>query len=188
MNIKLFFNIIFVILGSFGLLILGGIVTNNVLKDARFVQNSGTPATAAVSPKSSTKASPEPTDATRTIKFQRSPGSDEDDSSSVKTPAKTSKSPKPTSSTGKIRVEVINYSGIKNLAEQIRSTLEASGFEVSAGNGSSSGVVRSEIIERNEKKAGKEVYNVLKLGRIRKDTETESKFDVTVIIGDDYRP
>lgn len=51
-------------------------------------------------------------------------------------------------------IHVINYTGQKNLGEEIRTTLENYGFVVSSGNGSSLKHVSSAIIEKKENVSG----------------------------------
>jgi hypothetical protein len=94
---------------------------------------------------------------------------------------------KPLKQEDRIKVEVVNYSGIAGLAEKVRAKLEAAGFDASSGNGRSTEPGRSEILERNEKKAGGKVQKLLGAIRVRKEIAAESRFDVTLIIGDDYK-
>lgn len=92
-----------------------------------------------------------------------------------------------TTQADRINVEVINYSGIPGLAEKIRGKLEAAGYSASSGNGRSSGPVRSELVERNDKKAAGEIKKLLGPVRVRKEYISGSRYDVTLIIGDDYK-
>ncbi len=91
-----------------------------------------------------------------------------------------------TPGTEKLKLEVMNYSGIKNLAEDLRARLESNGHEVSAGNATSNKPVKTEIVERNDKKAGAEVKRIIGFGTISKQVDGSSRFDATIIIGDDF--
>lgn len=100
---------------------------------------------------------------------------------------KPSETPGTPATTDKIKVEVISYSSSKDIVEIVRAKLEAAGYEVSAGNAPpTTKAVKSEIIERNDKKAGSEVKKVVNAGTISKQPDPSSRFDVTVIIGDDF--
>ncbi len=48
-------------------------------------------------------------------------------------------------------IQVINYTGQKNLAEEIRATLEEYGFIVSSGNGSSLKYISTAIVEKKRR-------------------------------------
>ncbi|MCX7841898.1 MAG: LytR C-terminal domain-containing protein [Clostridia bacterium] len=200
MDRKLYFNLVFLITGSFLVITMGIIVTMNFFKDSRVFQKDVPVAVQETASKPSAEKpqvseKDKETEDYETLKYKRSPGV------LTENTAKGKNVPDPMKDEGppvnhqddarlkeKISVEVINYSGIKNLAEEIKSTLEASGYEVSAGNGKSSQPVKTIIIERNDKKAGAEIQKILKAGTVTKWPVANSRFDVTVKIGDDYKP
>ena len=191
MNKKLYFNLVFLIAGTFVFLTMSIIVGMNFFKDARIFQESVATAVQDPVAKSpvqnpSNVKEPEKEDYD-TFKYKRAPGVIVVN----KDPGEEGPLPKVENTKEKkekYKVEVINYSGIKNLAEEIKSTLEASGYEVSAGNGRSNQPVKTIIIDRNDKKAGAEIQKILKAGTVTKWPDPRSRYDVTVKIGDDYRP
>lgn len=85
-------------------------------------------------------------------------------------------------------IQVINYTGQKNLAEEIRATLEEYGFIVSSGNGSSLKYISTAIVEKKEDVSGEELGNLLNIKKIRKEIDHGSRFDFIVILGDDFNP
>ncbi len=187
MNRKLFFNLVFIIAGSFLLLAMGSIVTANFVKDARVFQKS-----VATIKEDTTVKTPVPTknpseeekdDEMKTLTYERPPEQKVEKKDYGEAMPNTGDAGKT-----KIKVEVINFSGIKNLAEEIKTTLEANGYEVSAGNGSSNEPMKTMIIERNDKKAGAAIQGILKGGTVSKWPDPASRFDVTIKIGDDYKP
>ncbi|MCX7710088.1 MAG: LytR C-terminal domain-containing protein [Clostridia bacterium] len=192
MNKGKFFNIVFMLTGTFILVTLIVIVSLNFVKDARIFQESV--ATAVQDPEAKTdkpaaqKAGNGDKDDGKqdpkisgTIKIEKSVKPEETEPKKTTEPAKDEKKEK-------VKVEVINYSGIKRVAEDIKTTLEASGYEVSAGNEKSNKPVRTEIIERNDKKAGAAIQKILKIAPVTKAPDPTSRFDVTIRIGDDYKP
>jgi hypothetical protein len=178
MNKKLYFNIVFYIVGSFILITLGIIVAMNFSSDAKIFERS----VAKTNKDKSIQTQAKPTS---TAKVEEKNLKDTAPVEKTKTSgAKT----EDTAKAQKIKVEVINYTGIKKLTEDIRTTLEADGFDVSTGNDSSNKLVTTEIIDRNDKKAGIEIQKVLKIGRLTKEYDAGSRYDVTVVLGDDYKP
>lgn len=193
MNKKLYFNLIFLIAGSFIVLSLATIVTANFIKDSRLLGKNETvgettpiPTQAPKSTQASgTNKKPE------TINYQREiiitkPKVDhgEDMNKPVASPTPAPESTK----TEKYKIEVINCTGAKNVAEDVRKLFEAAGFEVSAGNGPSDKPVKTEIIDRNDKNASVEIRQILKIGKVSKVIEANSIYDATIIIGEDYLP
>ncbi|MCX7922212.1 MAG: LytR C-terminal domain-containing protein [Clostridia bacterium] len=177
MNKKLYFSVIFYIIGSFILIFMGINVASNFARDARVFEKSIAKAEKDNSIKLPDKSSVSQGTSEKMVKIPESKDSVDSKNGNKATP-------KPML----IKVEVINYTGINKLAEEIRYTLEANGFQVSAGNGKSNKFVTTAIIERNDKKAGIEVQKVIKIGKIKKELTPGSRFDVTVILGDDYKP
>ncbi|MDF2524346.1 MAG: hypothetical protein K0R31_1987 [Clostridiales bacterium] len=197
MNKKLFFNLIYILTGSFIVLIMGSIVTFNFVKDSRLLGSAAVIAdkTAPSTQPAKTGQNQDPGKQPGTINYQREVvvtkpkvEKSEDIQGNKPTPTPT---PTPTpdpSKLEKIKVEVINRTGAKYAAEDLRKLLAAAGFEASAANGPSDKPVKTEIIERNDKNAGAEVKKVIKIGKVIKQVDPNSKYDVTVIIGDDYLP
>ncbi len=87
---------------------------------------------------------------------------------------------------GQVKVEVVNRSSQKDLAEKVRQKLENAGFEVSAGNDPSISAVRTEIILRKENPEAQKVSGVVKASKVSTQLDPNSRYDVTIIIGDDY--
>ncbi|MCX7745668.1 MAG: LytR C-terminal domain-containing protein [Clostridia bacterium] len=173
------FNRIFYTVGTIILIVMFTFVAVNFARDSRVLQGD-----TFASVKPSEKKAPEikeESDNFETYTYEKKNDPKEET-------GKSAPKPTPAMKPKDIKVEVINYTGIKKLAESIRVTLEASGFVVSAGNEKSTKPVKTEIIERNDKKAGTMVKNILKVGTIRKEYDPRTRFDVTVIIGDDYKP
>lgn len=252
MNKKLYFNLIFIIAGSFVMLIMASIVVVNVAKDSRiFAKNEQAVAQATPTPKptATPKATQQPSSTNKpstTLVFVRetpqpqkpkvdsgesmvipsispaetstpvpttvpttpgagtpSPGaspaagpgvtptpkagtpSPDPVKTPVPTPAQTTPKPE-VQVVGKIKVEVINYTDKKALAELVRASLEAEGYEVSTLNSDTIKPVKTEILERNDKNAGAAVRGVIKVGKVTKAADPGSRYDVTVILGDDF--
>lgn len=85
-----------------------------------------------------------------------------------------------------ICVNVINHSQKTGLSEKVRLVLEVNGFTVSAGNDKSLKRVNSVIIEKKENVPGEEIGKLINIRRVRKEIDPDSRFDIVVILGDDY--
>jgi hypothetical protein len=85
-----------------------------------------------------------------------------------------------------IRVKVVNHSRKSGLSERIRLALEVNGFIVSAGNDNSLKGVSSVIIEKKDNISGEGIMKLISVKRIRKELDLDSRFDIIVILGDDY--
>ncbi|AEV69585.1 LytR C-terminal domain-containing protein [Acetivibrio clariflavus] len=85
-----------------------------------------------------------------------------------------------------ICVNVINHSQKTGLSEKVRAVLEVNGFTVSAGNDKSLKRVNSVIIEKKENVPGEEIGKLINIRRVRKEIDPDSRFDIVVILGDDY--
>lgn len=86
----------------------------------------------------------------------------------------------------KTHVKVINYSREEGLAERVRAGLEINGYVVSAGNDKSLKRINSVIIEKKENISGKGLIDLIKIRNLRKEIDSNSKYDIIVILGDDY--
>jgi hypothetical protein len=84
------------------------------------------------------------------------------------------------------RVKVINYSREQGLAERIRAGLEINGYIVSAGNDKSLKRISSVIIEKKENISGEGLIDLIGIRKVRKEIDSNSKYDIIVILGDDY--
>lgn len=186
MNKKLFFNIIFFTVGTFIIVVCSVILSLNFFKDAKIFQKAVVAAVVekpAASPVDKNLQQEEPVkkdDEYKTIQYKRDPSAEVQDA--------TQYDEKTIPKANKIKVQVVNYTDIKKLAEEIRTTLEASGYEVSSGNAKSNTPMKTLIVEKNDKKAGAEIHKILKAGKVVKWPDAKSRFDVTVIIGDDFKP
>lgn len=85
-----------------------------------------------------------------------------------------------------VSVNVINNSQKPGLSEKVRAVLEVNGFSVSAGNDKSLKHVNSVIIEKKDDISGEDISKLLNIRRIRKEPDPDSRFDIVVVIGDDY--
>jgi len=88
----------------------------------------------------------------------------------------------------KLVVEVINCTDKSGLAEDTRTMLEAKGYSVSAGNNIDSKQETSQIIIRKKGANTDVIRNMLKISVIKEELQTDSRFDVTIIIGSDFNP
>ena len=232
MNKKLFFNVLFIGVGSFVVFAMAAIIGLNFVKDSRLLAGYSEKQQAV-----NTEPQPTPIKAranetvdiegnTGTVKYERAkdavaatpkptvkptptPGLPDVEPLDKNTPKPSGtaapKSPEPSpgdaASSGKanpvtavsaspktsLMVEVINYSGKKDLAEKVRQKLEAAGYSVSAGNWSSSSPVNSQIVLRDETADSKALRSILNIGKVVKQSAAGSKYNVTVILGDDYQ-
>ena len=85
-----------------------------------------------------------------------------------------------------IKVKVVNHSRNTGDSEKLRAILEINGFTVSAGNDKSLKRVSSVIIEKKDDISGEAVSKLVNIKRIRKEIEPDSRFDIVVVIGDDF--
>ncbi|MDP4093643.1 MAG: LytR C-terminal domain-containing protein [Bacillota bacterium] len=181
MNKKLYLRLVYFLSGTFVIAFMLIIVGVNFFKDSRILHPASGPKTAVHNTAVKTATTQADGDNFDTYKYERNKDAE---------PSKTNQKGNRATESGlpdKINVEVINRSTNKKLTEAVKSTLEAGGFVVSAGNDNNTSV-STLIIERNDTKSGTAVRNVLKTGRIIKEPDSKSRFDVTVIIGDDYNP
>ena len=179
MNLKLYFKLVFYITGTFiaGLMLV--IMTLNFFRDARVLQK---PSFAVENGE------------TKTLKYKK-PSSTEE--KPKKEPAReAAKEPEKKNepvennvkSNEKLRIEVLNYSGMDELTSEVVSTLNAMGYEASGRNERTDLEITTLIIERNDKGAGAEVQKAIKAGKVVKWPDAASSFDMTVKIGSDFRP
>jgi|GEM_PF-1135872 len=197
MNKRLFFNTVFMIIGTFLLVAMGLIVAVNFRKDARILQQ---PLLAAVSDKGEKGGSADSDEnqvGYKTFKYTK-PLSPEN-KNAAKTEATKQAATKKDDEAGKgenstmpkaetIKVEVVNCTEIKDLGEEVASTLKAAGYEVSFRDEASKTPVSTAIIDKSGKNVAEEVQKILKAGVVAKQPDPKSEFDVTVVIGSDFRP
>lgn len=88
----------------------------------------------------------------------------------------------------KLVIEVINCTDKNGLAEEIRTMLEAKGYNVSAGNSFNGTQGTSKILIRKKGAITDTIRNTLKISVIKEELQPESRFDVTIIIGSDFNP
>ena len=185
MKKKLFLNLVFTFVGTFIIIFIGSIVTFNFIKDSRVF---------AASPQLAAK--PQAKTTTANAKTYTDNGKDQQYErtfdTGVNSTTDNGKLPTTTETVDtkkqdKIKVDIINYTGISNLAEEIRAQLEALGYDVSAGNGTSYQAVETVIIEKSIKANGSEIQDIIKAGRVVKFLDASSRFDIVIKIGDDYK-
>lgn len=85
-----------------------------------------------------------------------------------------------------IKVKVVNHSRNLGYSEKLRAILEVNGFSVSAGNDKSLKRISSVIIEKKENISGEAITKLVNIKRVRKELDPESRFDIVVVIGDDF--
>jgi len=85
-----------------------------------------------------------------------------------------------------VNVKVVNCTKIRGLAEEVRALLESYGFVVGAGNDASLKSISSVIIEKNENISGNGIMNLLGIKNTKKELDNNSRFDILVILGDDF--
>ncbi len=181
-NKKLYFRLVYFMAGTIVIGILLTVVAFNFTKDSRLLH-------AGRWPEQSTQKQPATTGTT----VQEDSGFDkvnyERPKDQVNTDSTVKKNTKDESGIpAKTKIQIINRSTVKSLTEQLRTTFEAGGFVVSAGNEQTNTTQSTIIIEWNNSKAGEKVQKILKSGKIVKQNDPSSRFDATLIIGDDYRP
>jgi len=197
MNKRLFFNMVFMIIGTFLLVAMGVIVVVNFRKDARILQQ---PLLAAVKDKGETTGSADSDkkqEGYKTFKYTKplNPKNKNTTGTETTKQAATKKddgagkgenSTTPKAET--IKVEVVNCTEISDLGEEVASTLKAAGYEVSFRDETPKTPVSTAIIDKSSRNAAEEVQKILKAGTVTKQPDPKSEFDVTVVIGSDFRP
>lgn len=90
---------------------------------------------------------------------------------------------------GHVTAEVLNGSGRPGLARVATRALRQAGFDVVYFGTADDSVQRTEVLaRRGDLAAAARVAKVLGTGRVRAATDTLLRVDVTVRLGDDYRP
>ena len=105
---------------------------------------------------------------------------------SIDETAKPTKKPNIVSTPSKISVRLINYTGIPNNGETVRKLLEQNGYMVASEAGVSSGRVSTKVLNKNTLQHGFKIRDIIKFGKVSDDYDSNSKYDVVVILGDDY--
>lgn len=108
------------------------------------------------------------------------------DTKPVDEPAKDTAPATTTKKSGKTVVQVINSTGKKGLAGDVRTMLEAQGFDASAETGNLQG--SSQIIIRKKGVKAGTISSMLKISQVSEELQPDSKYDITVILGKDYNP
>lgn len=91
------------------------------------------------------------------------------------------------SSNVKARVEVLNGAGIGGIATKVADNIKLSGYAIaSTGNAPNFGYDKTEIIVHNEKIDETEIAMMLRCSNIKRDSNTSTGADITVIVGKDY--
>lgn len=85
-----------------------------------------------------------------------------------------------------INVNVVNCTTKSDLPEKVRAALEVNGFSVSVGKDKSLKRVNSVIIEKKDNVSGEDIKKLLNINRIKQELDPDSRFDIIVVIGDDY--
>ncbi|QNU65867.1 LytR C-terminal domain-containing protein [Ruminiclostridium herbifermentans] len=88
----------------------------------------------------------------------------------------------------KLVIEVINCTDKSGLAEEIRTMLESKGYKVSAGISLDGTRGTSQILIRKKGVIADTIRNTLKISIIKEELQPESRFDVTIILGNDFNP
>lgn len=90
---------------------------------------------------------------------------------------------------GRVLVEVLNGSGRRGLARAATRVLRQAGFDVVYfGTVPQTGAPTQALARRGDSAAAARVARALGASAVRVATDTLLRLDVTVILGDDYRP
>jgi len=160
------------------------IVSINFVRDARLLQLPAFAFEKGKPVKPGNTAAPKGGDEYQTLQYRKH--SSDTEKGATKTGTKTTVKKPPVQQ--KIKVEIVNYTNVKGLAEMVGGTLEAAGYLVHCRNEKPDPSVTTLIIERNDKNCGSGIRKLLKAGGIVKGADSASKFDVTVRIGNDFKP
>ncbi len=173
-NKKLYFKLVLLITGSFLILDLAFIMAFNMFMESRAADDSsGVILTDVQQDEDTRKEDTEETGVDRTGEQKEEPD---------KVPEGQSEGNR------KIRIELINYTGVEDIGRQVRATLEANNYQVVLSNGKSNQPVKTSVIERRDIGAGLDIQQLLGMGEIIKAFDEGSEFDVRVEIGHDYLP
>ncbi len=104
-----------------------------------------------------------------------------------KAPAKETTAAVSTNNNKQLVVEVINCTEKRGLAEEVREMLEAQGLKVSAGTDSETQGT-SQIIIRKKGSNIDILRNTLKISVVKEELQSDSRFDVTILLGSDFNP
>lgn len=89
----------------------------------------------------------------------------------------------------RIVVEVLNATKRTGLARLAARTLRANGLDVvSIGDADSGRALTQIIVRRGSGEGARQVLRALNAGRISTDIDTLLRVDITVLIGEDFRP
>lgn len=91
-----------------------------------------------------------------------------------------------TKKSGKTTVLVLNCTGKKGLAGEVKSMLVAQGFEASAETGKIQNA--SQIIVRKKGVKAGAISNMLKISKVSEEIQAEPNYDITIVLGNDYNP
>ncbi len=91
-----------------------------------------------------------------------------------------------TKKSGKTTVQVLNCTGKKGLAGEVKNMLVAQGFEASAETGKIQSA--SQIIVRKKGLKTGAISNMLMISKVTQEIQAEPKYDITIILGNDYNP
>ena len=181
-NKKLYFRLVYFMAGTIIIAILFTVVAFNFAKDSRLLHLGSQTAQSSQKQPESTQTTVEEDTGFDKVNYKN-------DNDKVNSDTTVKKNTKDESGIpAKTKIQIINRSTVKTLTEQLRTTFEAAGFVVSAGYENTNATQSTIIIEWNNSKAGEKVRSILKSGKIVKQNDPSSRFDVTLIIGDDYRP
>ena len=150
---KKFFNLVYLMTGTCILVLLSMSVTSNFMKDARIFGESVV----------ITVEQPNPN---KQIDDYDNINNEEEFKTVTYKRTIDKEIPKSTSIPKIISIEVVNYTGISKLSDEIKTTLEASGYIVTTQNITSVEPIFTAIIENNEKKAGSNIQKIIKAGKI----------------------
>ena len=91
-----------------------------------------------------------------------------------------------TKKSGKTTVQVINCTGKKGLAGEVKTMLIAQEFEASAETGNIQST--SQIIVRKKGVKASTIGSMLRISKVTENIQAEPKYDITIILGNDYNP
>lgn len=85
-----------------------------------------------------------------------------------------------------IRIEVINYTGVDIYAYQVMSSLEAFGYRPELKSDFSVDNPQTAIIDRSRTEYGEKIQKILKVDNYIKVDESDSEYEITIVIGNDF--
>jgi cytoskeletal protein RodZ len=174
-NVLNHFEHIFLLFGSIVIIVISLVVAMNFTKDSRIFakERSGAQKPVTVNEKKEVPS---------TVSDGKNP-----EVTSTKPKSRETASPSSEKKTSVISIEIINSTGKKGVGTTLGNTLKNIGLKVITVK-TGEFTTKTKVIERNNNDYGDEVIDLIKIGKLSKETVKNSKVDVTIILGADYLP